>query len=253
MTHEIKKQLEHLDELKAELDSHRPLPQEVVANLREDMTLRFTYHSNAIEGNTLTLLETKVVLEGLTVGGKTMREHLEAINHKEAINYIEELANPGELLNEKEIKSIHHLVLKNIDDPNAGAYRKTNVIISGASHRPPGHLEVPSQMKEFVEWYAREQSRLHPVILASRVHSEFVKIHPFIDGNGRTSRLLMNLELLKAGFPAAILPVEKRLDYYKALDLAHTQNHYDDFDNLIISIVKESFEPYWHTLGISRA
>lgn len=126
------------DELNAKLDARRPLPPEVAQNLREDLNLRWTYHSNAIEGNTLTLKETKVVLEGITIGGKTMREHLEAINHREAIHFVEELFQKNDPLSEWTIKSIHQLVLKNIDDAHARVYRKTNVYISGADHVPPG-------------------------------------------------------------------------------------------------------------------
>ena len=123
-----------LDELKQKLDSFRPLAPEIIANLHEDLVIRWTYHSNAIEGNTLTLKETKVALEGITIGGKTMREHFEAINHREAIFFVEDLVKKNESLSEWQIKSIHQLILRNIDDQHAGVYRKTNVIISGADH-----------------------------------------------------------------------------------------------------------------------
>ncbi|MDH4200637.1 MAG: Fic family protein [Spirochaetia bacterium] len=238
-----------LDDLKAKLESHLPLPSESQRSLREDQILRWTYNSNAIEGNTLSLMETKVVLEGITIGGKSLQEHFEAINHREAILYVEDLAKQRKLLAEIDIKSIHHLVLKNIDEINAGAYRKVNVRISGASHIPPDFLDVPFLMEEFIGWYKKEHTHMHPVELAARVHADFVKIHPFVDGNGRTSRLLMNLELLKAGFPAAILPVEKRLTYYQSLEMAHIQNNYEPFFDLMSSIVEESFKPYWSLLG----
>ncbi len=127
---------QHLDQLKAKLDGFRPLSPAIVASLRTEMMLQWTYHSNAIEGNTLTLKETKVAMEGITIGGKTLREHCEAINHREAILYVEELSTTGELLKERDIKLLHQLVLKNIDDQNAGAYRNHNVIIAGAEHRP---------------------------------------------------------------------------------------------------------------------
>lgn len=133
-----------LDKLKQRLDSYRPLPPEIVANLHEDLVLRWTYNSNAIEGNTLTLKETKVALEGITVGGKTIREHFEAINHREAIYYVEALVQQHEPLTEWQIKSVHQLILKNIDDAHAGVYRKTNVIIAGADHVPPDALHVES-------------------------------------------------------------------------------------------------------------
>jgi Fic family protein len=239
-----------LDKFKQKLDSYRPLPPEIVANLHEDMVLRWTYNSNAIEGNTLTLKETKIALEGITVGGKTMREHFEAINHREAIYYVEELVKRHEPLTEWQIKSIHQLILKNIDDANAGVYRKTNVVIAGAHHVPPDALHVESEMQGFINWYRERALSLHPIERAARVHADFVKIHPFTDGNGRTSRLLMNLELMKDGYPPAVLPVEKRLEYYEALDAAHTKQDYEPFLFLITEIIEAGFKPYWHSLGV---
>ena len=241
-----------LDVLKQRLDSFRPLPPEVVRNLHADLVLRWTYHSNAIEGNTLTLKETKVVLEGITVGGKSMREHLEAINHREAILFMEDLVAKNEPLSEWQIKSIHQLILKNIDDKNAGVYRKINVIISGAEHVPPDALRVQSDMENLIGWHQSQGAVLHPVERAARLHADFVKIHPFVDGNGRTARLLMNLELMKSGFPPVVLPVEKRLEYYEALDKAHTKNDSEPFLQLIIEMAAAGFEPYWHVLGVSK-
>ncbi len=238
-----------LDAAKAKLDALRPLPPALVRNLHEDLVLRWTYHSNAIEGNTLTLQETKVVLEGITVGGKLLREHFEAINHRDAIFYVEDIVQRREPLTEWQIRNIHQLVLKNIDDENAGRYRTINVLIAGAEHRPPEALHVPTQMADFVTWYDTQAQALHPIERAARVHADFVKIHPFVDGNGRTGRLLMNLELLKAGFPAVILPVEQRLRYYAALDEAHVHGRYADFLKLIVACVQQGFERYWQALG----
>ncbi|MDA3938680.1 MAG: Fic family protein [Spirochaetia bacterium] len=239
-----------LDNLKQKLDSFRPLAVEIVNNLHEDLVLRWTYNSNAIEGNTLTLKETKVALEGITIGGKTMREHFEAINHREAIYFVEKLVQKNEPLTEWQIKSIHQLILRNIDEPNAGVYRKNNVIISGADHIPPDAIHVESEMNAFIDWYKNEAGDLHPVERAARVHSDFVKIHPFVDGNGRTSRLLMNLELMKDGFPPVVLPVEKRLEYYEALDTSHTKGDYNQFLSLISRVVETGFNPYWRALGL---
>lgn len=239
-----------LDNLKAKLDAYRPLSLEVLQNLHEDLVLRWTYNSNAIEGNTLTLQETKVALEGITIGGKLLREHFEVINHKEAILFIEELAKKDESLSEYSIKQIHSLILKNIDDANKGSYRKTNVIISGAEHKPPQSFEVASCMENFIKEYEEKKNTLHPIELASWVHIEFVGIHPFIDGNGRTSRLLMNLELIKAGYPPVVISVEDRLEYYKALDTAHTIGDNSLFLKLMEKVVEGSFEPYFYVLGI---
>ncbi|MCH8487756.1 MAG: Fic family protein [Candidatus Cyclonatronum sp.] len=239
-----------IDALKSKLDAYRPLPPELVRNLRDDLNLRWTYHSNAIEGNTLTLKETKVALEGITVGGKTMREHLEAVNHREAIHFVEELVQNKEKLTEWHIKSVHQLVLRTIDDAHAGVYRKINVFIAGADHTPPDALHVPEEMKAFISWYREEATKLHAVERAARVHNDFVKMHPFTDGNGRTARLLMNLELMKSGYPPAILPIDKRLAYYEALDLAHTKEDFEPFLKLMIEIVEDGFRPFFHALGI---
>lgn len=238
-----------IDHLKAILDAHRPLPESVVKNLHEDLALRWTYNSNAIEGNTLTLMETKVVLEGITVGGKSLREHFEVINHRDAILFVEELVSKREDLSEWQIRNIHQLILRNIDEQNAGRYRNLNVLISGATHTPPDHVVVPEQMARFV---ASLNSDLHPVEYAARVHVNFVGIHPFVDGNGRTSRLLMNLELMKAGFPPVVIPVEQRLRYYQALDHAHVTGDYQLFIELVVEAVEKSFEPYFFALGIKQ-
>ncbi|WP_367874609.1 Fic family protein [Luteolibacter sp. Populi] len=238
-----------IDKLKARLDARRPLDPAIVRNLHEDLIVRWTYHSNAIEGNTLTLQETKVALEGITIGGKTLREHLEAINHRDAILYLESLVADPAPFSEWQINSLHQLILRGIDNDNAGRYRQVNVRISGAEHLPPDALKVAELMSGFLDWYHGAAASLHPVERAARVHSDFVKIHPFVDGNGRTSRLLMNLELVKAGFPAAVLPVSERLNYYQALDEDHVRGNGQPFLELIARCVVQSFEPYWHALG----
>jgi Fic family protein len=241
-----------LDHLKSRLDARRPLDPAIVRNLRDDLIVRWTYHSNAIEGNSLTLRETKVVLEGVTVGGKRMTDHLEAINHRDAILMLEELVQKRDPLNEWQIQSLHQLILRGIDDDHAGVYRTVNVRISGAEHTPPEALRVGELMEAFIRWLQTEGQNLHPVIRAARVHSDFVKIHPFTDGNGRTARLLMNLELLKSGWPPVILPVESRLPYYEALDAHHVHGDFGPFTQLMIRLVKESFQPYWFALGVEE-
>ncbi|AMO58717.1 hypothetical protein GZ77_17515 [Endozoicomonas montiporae] len=233
---------ETINTLKSELDSLRPLPRHSVKSLHEALIVEWTYHSNAIEGNTLTLKETKVILEGITVGGKSMREHFEAINHKEAIEWVEAVVAKHEVLSERLIKSIHHLVLKNIDDSNAGAYRTENAIIAGAQHTPADHLHVPHQMERLIEWY--EQQGAHPVERAARFHVDFVGIHPFVDGNGRTARLLMNFDLMTSGYLPVIIKTEHRLAYYEALDKAHTQQDYQDFIVLVAQAQEEALSRY---------
>ena len=239
-----------IDQLKAQLDAHRPLPESVVKNLHEDLVLRWTYNSNAIEGNTLTLLETKVVLEGITIGGKSLREHFEAINHRDAILFVEDLVQQKAMLSEWDIRNIHQLVLKNIDATNAGAYRNLNVIISGARHIPSDHFLVADKMAHFIA--SVNNDKLHPVEQAARVHVDFVGIHPFVDGNGRTSRLLMNLELMKSGYPPVVISVEQRLRYYQALDVAHVEKNYHPFIELVVESVEQSFKPYFFALGINN-
>ena len=241
---------ETIDSLKNKLDAQRPLPSSVVKNLQEDLILRWTYHSNAIEGNTLTLLETKVVLEGITVGGKALREHFEAINHRNAIYYVEDIIKKEEPFSEWQIRNIHQLILKNIDDDNAGRYRQQNVLISGATNTPPDYTLLNDKMAHFVDWYNTEAYLMHPIERATKVHADFVGIHPFIDGNGRTSRLLMNLELMKAGYPPCVITVENRLAYYEALDQWMAFGKTEAFNQLVADAVLEGFKPYQVVLGI---
>ena len=241
---------ETIDSLKNKLDAQRPLSPSIVKNLQEDLILRWTYHSNAIEGNTLTLLETKVVLEGITVGGKALREHFEAINHRNAIYYVEDIIKKVEPFSEWQIRNIHQLILKNIDDHNAGRYRQQNVLISGATNTPPDYTLLNDKMAHFVDWYNSESSQLHPIERAAKVHADFVGIHPFIDGNGRTSRLLMNLELMKAGYPPCVITVENRLTYYEALDQWMAFGKTEVFNQFVANAVLEGFKPYEVVLGI---
>lgn len=218
--------LEVINEKKAELDALRPLPKYTLKSLREKPFLEWTYNTNAIEGNTLTINETKVVLEGITIGGKTLREHLEVINHRDGIIYVEGIVQNKEPLSDWQIKNSHRLVLKGIDDENAGVYRNQQVFISGVKHTPPSHYLIQEKMQQMMNWY------------------EHQGIHPFIDGNGRTSRLLLNLELMKSGFPPIIIKFENRLDYYEALDKAHTTEDYRDFITFGEQEVNDSLDLY---------
>ncbi len=233
-----------LDENKQKLDSKRPLPKETLKSLEENFKLEWTYNSNAIEGNTLTLKETKVVLEGITIGGKTIREHLEAINHKEAIDFLEELVQDNNELSEIDIKNIHAIVLKGIDNENAGRYRTENVIISGASHIPPDAIIVPESMEKLIYRYDEWKEKYHPIIVAALLHAEFVKIHPFIDGNGRTARLLMNFEVMKNGYPPIIIKNEERHKYYDALDVGALTGDYTDFVKMVTKQAEEMIDLY---------
>lgn len=236
-----------VDELNNKLNSKRPFSKETLKSLRNSINLEWTYNSNGIEGNTLTLRETQIVLEGITVGGKTLREHLEAINHEKAIEYIEDLVKEKNPVTEWNIKNIHQLVLKEIDDKNAGKYRSKNVAIMGATHTPPDHLIVPELMEKLILNY-QKWNKYHPIIKAAIIHGELVKIHPFIDGNGRTSRLVMNLSLMNSGYLPVIIKKENRLEYYNALDKAHTTGDYTDFVKLVTNLEIEMINKYLNLL-----
>jgi Fic family protein len=233
-----------IDSLKESIDQHRPFSKGLANSLHEKLIVEWTYNSNAIEGNTLTLSETKVVLEGITIGGKSMVEHLETINHREAILFVEELISNKESLSEWNIKNIHALILKEIDNNNAGKYRTENVVISGAKHIPPKYYHVGDLMQKLVAEYKNEWNDYHPVVRATLLHGEFVKIHPFIDGNGRTSRLFLNFELMKNGYTPIIIKNEDRANYYDVLDLAHTTMNYEPFIELVSKLLVES-EKLW--------
>lgn len=232
--------LTEIDARNKEIEGYRPIPARLAASLQEKLVVEWTYNSNAIEGNTLTLSETKVVLEGITIGGKSMVEHLETINHREAILYIMDFARDQQPLNEWAIRNIHSIILKNIDAEHAGVYRNENVLISGATHLPPKPHEIHEQMQKMMRLYETTWTDLHPVVRATLLHGEFVKIHPFIDGNGRTSRLLLNFELMKAGYPPIIIQNTERARYYEALDTAHTTKDYTLFLRLVAERVIDS-------------
>lgn len=236
-----------VDELNKELNSKRPISKETLKSLKESINLEWTYNSNGIEGNTLTLRETQVVLEGITVGGKSLKEHLEAINHEQAILFLDDLIKDKEPITEWNIKNIHQLVLKEIDDDNAGKYRDVNVKIKGATHIPPDYLIVPELMEKLIINY-EDWKKYHPIIRAALLHGELVKIHPFVDGNGRTSRLVMNLSLMNSGYLPVIVKKEKRLEYYNALDKAHTTEDYTDFVKLVNELEIEMLNKYLELL-----
>lgn len=238
------RQLQTIDQLKARLDALRPLPPHTVASLHEQLVVEWTYNSNAIEGNTLTLKETKVVLEGITIGGKSMREHFEALNHREAILHVEALVSDDHPLTEFQLKGIHALVLKNIDDDNAGLYRRENVVIAGAEHTPPDHLAVTERMEALFHWYHHDALTLHPVARAAQLHSRLVEIHPFIDGNGRTARLLLNFELIRCGYLPIVIQAADRLDYYEALDRGHVSGDAKPFLEMVAGLEEAALRRY---------
>lgn len=216
-----------IDELKNKLQLLRPLNQMELKRLREEFMIENTYDSNAIEGNTLTLRETALILqEGLTVAGKHIREHLEVIGHRNAFEYMIELADTGDILTEKILRELHSLVLMN-DVKNGGVYRNVNVTILGATHTPPPHYLVRERMEELMFIYDELKRNKHVLEAVAEFHLRFENIHPFVDGNGRTGRLVLNLELIKAGLLPINIKFADRNKYYDCFDSysnEHTSN-----------------------------
>ena len=205
-----------VDALKAELDKRRPLTQGELQRLRDEFLVEYTYNSNAIEGNTLTLQETALVLEGITIDKKPLKDHLEAVGHRDAFLYVEELVKNKVPFSERIIKEIHTLVL--MDRPeDRGVYRRIPVRIMGAYHVPPDPVLVPEQMERLVA-ELEGNKKLHPIERAALFHLKFEGIHPFVDGNGRTGRLILNLMLMQAGYPPINVKYSDRKRYYEAFD-----------------------------------
>lgn len=231
----LEKQLERILQKKAELDKLRPIPTYALKSIKESMTIEWTYNSNSIEGNTLTLQETKMVIEeGSTIKGKSLREHFEAVNHQEAIEFIESLVSDSYILNEKDILNVHNLVLNKIEKDFAGRFRTSGVRISGANFVPPNALKIDDYITELIEWVNSSNENI--LIKSAIFHHRFVWIHPFFDGNGRTVRLLFNLLLMKEGFPPAIILKNDRKKYYDALNSANN----GDYSKLLLLILQAS-------------
>ncbi|MEQ1789340.1 MAG: Fic family protein [Rickettsiales bacterium] len=237
----IKKQL---------LDGFRPLAPELVRNLDDWFKVELTYTSNAIEGNTLTRRETAVVIEkGLTVGGKSLKEHLEATNHGHALDFVHSLVKkkPSQL-SAQDILSIHDIILQGIDNENAGHYRSVAVRISGSAVVLPNPRKVPDLMDEFQNWLTSKHN-LHPVEFAGEAHYRLVSIHPFVDGNGRTARLLMNLLLMMSGYPPAIIRKRDRLAYIGSLEKAQLGGAKDAYEKIIAKAADRSLDIYLKTVN----
>ncbi len=223
------------------LDKHRPFKQHIIDNLREWFKIELTYSSNALEGNTLSRFETAVVVQkGITIGGKLMREHLEATNHAEAFDFIMSLVDKT-TITEANILEIHRLVLQNIETQDAGIYRKVPVRIAGSNVVFPNYLKISELMKGFVSDVNAETD---PVEKALKSHYDFVTIHPFIDGNGRAARLVMNLLLMQAGYPPAIIKPQNRLKYLKSLELAQLGGSKELYREFMMHAIDRSLNIY---------
>lgn len=244
----LKEHLLRIDVKKTELDTLRPISSAALSNIRESLTLEWTYNSNAIEGNTLTLQETKMIIEeGFTVKGKPLREHFEAVNHQEAVEFIQTLISDNYILHANDILQTHGLVLQKIEKEFAGRYRNAGVRIAGANFVPPNALKVDALMEELLHWVNHENQELHWVIKATIFHHRFVWIHPFFDGNGRTIRLIFNLLLMQQGFPPAIILKNDRKKYYDALNKAN-QGDYAKLLLLVLQALERSLDLYLSNL-----
>ena len=218
-----------------ELLAMRPLPKETLKSLRGFYRVGLTYTSNALEGNSLTETETKVVIEdGLSINGKPLRDVYEAVGHAKAYDHIHELAK-SKTLEESDILKLHQLFYQQIDVDNAGKYRTIPVFISGSHYAVTPHQKVASEMKKFVAWFNKNEAKMNPVEFAALAHKKFVFIHPFVDGNGRMARLLMNLALLRGEYTIALIPAIRRMEYVAALETAHTDS--DAFVDFIADCV----------------
>ena len=218
-------------------------PEFTTVTFDQAFEIEYTHNSTAIEGNTLSLIETKVLLEdGISIGGKALREIYEAVNHRKAFRYVKECIGQGMPLDEKTIKDIHALLMENIQV--GGVYRNAQVYISGAQHMPPPPPLMYRQVKDFYANLSWKGKELNPVELAAWTHAEFVKIHPFMDGNGRTSRLIMNYQLMAEGFPPVSIAKEDRLEYFKALEAYAVEGDLQPFAELVAGLVDKQMERY---------
>lgn len=241
------KLLKEIDALQKEINSFRPLPPNTLKQLREYYRVGLTYSSNALEGNSLTETETKVILEdGITIGGKPIKDYYEAVGHGEAYDYMYSLTNSKDF-SEDVIKTLHKFFYHRINEVEAGRYRRNKVFISGSKYTFPGPDKVEDLMKKFITGIRGITKKSHPVEYAAIAHKELVLIHPFIDGNGRVARLLMNLIFLQKGYCLAIIPPILRRDYINALEKAHTDDK--DFRKFIAERVKETQKDYLRLLG----
>lgn len=242
--------LSDLSSKKQSLDQFQPLAPELVNNLREWFRVELTYTSNAIEGNTLTRQETALVVDkGMGIEGKTLKEVLEAAGHAKAFDYIEQFAGGSRIdISENTILAIHERILGNVDDINAGHYRAVPVRIAGSRAVMPNYLKVPDLMVDFANWLKSENTD-HPAKIAADAHFKLVSIHPFVDGNGRTARLLMNLLLMQTGYPAAIIRPEDRSTYITALEAAQTGGPLGGYYDCIYSSIDRSLDIYLESVG----
>lgn len=233
------------------LQSIRPLSPTIVKKLRERFMLEATYNSNAIEGNTLTLKETYLVInEGITIKGKSFKNHLEAKSHYEAVEFIYDLVEHSHkpTISQHLIRQLQSLVVAPVDKTIAGIYRTGEVAVAGTAHQPPIAIDVPNLMSKLILWFARNQKNLHPIELAAILHHKIVSIHPFVDGNGRCARLIMNIILMQAGYPLVVVLKNDRKGYYDSLSQAD-HGKITPFCSFVARSVERSLDIYLETIG----
>lgn len=247
---DVQSRLNQATTAKGWLDDCRPLPALVLRELHERFSVRLTHHSTAIEGNTLSQSETQIVLEkGITIGGHSLREHLEVIGHRDALEFVIGLANNSEAISERNIRELHSLVLRGQEPADSGAYRTLNVMAAGTEYRYPDSLHVPSLMQDYVAWW-NSATDVHPVLWACEAHLRFVTIHPFRDGNGRVGRLLLNLALIRSGYPMAVIRNEQRTHYIDALAQAQKTDNRIALEAVITDAVIASLR---EVLGVAHS
>lgn len=244
----LKKLLDKISENLKKLSTLRPLTQGELERLRNEFLIEFTYNSNAIEGNSLTLQETAMVLEGVTIEQKPLKEHLEAIGHRDAFHYVEGIVSDKQELSEYIIKNVHSLVL--IDRPeDKGVYRRIPVRIMGAFHEPPQPYMIEPMMNELLVNHIQRKAKMHLVEAIALFHLDFEGIHPFIDGNGRTGRLLINLELMQNGYPPIDVKFADRRRYYQAFDEYYRNKNALPMLEIVAGYVNERLEQYFKVIG----
>ena len=239
-----------IDEKLKRLNALRPLPPSIIAKLRQQFAIEMTYNSNAIEGNSLTLKETAwVIQDGLTIKGKPLKDHLEARDHYDALEFLYESIEhkTQQTISEVFIRTLHQLVVRETEREDAGSYRSVNVLITGSDHNPPDVSEIPITMRDLMRWTINNQKKVHPIELAAVLHHKLVYIHPFVDGNGRTARLVMNLILMHHGYPLVVILKNDRKKYYRVLSQAD-KGDYQPFVRFIAQAVERSLNIYLKVL-----
>lgn len=249
MDSSLQRMLETIDADKAKLDAVRPLSPPALALLRKRLRLEWSPDARAIEHHTRSLHETQIVLDSMTMDGKSLPQHCETMGRRGAMRYLDSIVAKNESLSAWQIRNVHNVVLKGRVGEEACRYRHVNVAIAGARTTPPDFLDLPAELAALIEWHARGE-HMHPVARAAELHTRFVKIHPFMDGNGRTGRLLLNVELMKSGYPPAVIRNEDRAAYCGSLDDACVSNDYAGIPRLIAESVQRSMDIYLDALGL---